>query len=215
MNLRKALLERRHDVGGIIDRQRGLCDIGQVAGIAGLKMGDLVDRLQQRDGADGELSNRTDHLGMPGMSDQHDLASAPVVDLGLAMHLGDKGTGGIDREEVALLGLCGDRLGYSVSGENDRRAGVGNFVELLDEDRALGPQALDHVPVMHNLVAHIDRSAITGERLLDGVDRPHHSGAEPARRAQKHRERGLLLAGRVIRDGHADLGCTGSPKQPT
>ena len=45
--------------------------------------------------------------------------------------------------------------------EDHRRAGVGNFVEFLDEDRAFGLEALDHVAVVHDLVAHIDGRAVS------------------------------------------------------
>ena len=79
-----------------------------------------------------------------------------------------------------------------MGGEDHRRVGVGNFVELLDEDRALGLEALDHVAVVYDLVAHIDRRAVAGERPLDRVDGAHDAGAEAARRAQQHLERGLL-----------------------
>src|SRR5262249_56611918 len=41
--------------------------------------------------------------------DQHDLAAALVVDLGLAVHLGHEGTGGIEREQIAPLRLGGNR----------------------------------------------------------------------------------------------------------
>ena len=35
------------------------------------------------------------------MSDQHDLAAALVMNLGLAMHLGYQGAGGVEREQIA------------------------------------------------------------------------------------------------------------------
>src|SRR6266540_2075214 len=75
--------------------------------------------------------------------------------------------------------------------ENDGCVGIWNFVELFNEDRALGLEALDHIAVMHDLVAHVDRRAVAGERLLDRIDGAHDTGAEAARRAQQHRQRGL------------------------
>ena len=56
---------------------------------------------------------------------------------------------------------------------------VGDFGQFLDENRALGLQAVDHVAVMHDLVAHVDRSAVQLERALDDFDRTLDAGAEP------------------------------------
>jgi hypothetical protein len=100
-------------------------------------------------------------------ADQHDLAAALVVDLGLAMDLGHQRAGGVEVEEVAALGFLGDRLRHAVGRENHRRLGVGDFGEFLDENRALGLEALDHVAVVHDLVTDIDRGAIALQRLLD------------------------------------------------
>ena len=51
-------------------------------------------------------------------------------------------------------------------------------------------EALDHVFVVDDLVAHIDRRAVADERLLDGIDGPHHPGAEAARGAEQDVEGG-------------------------
>ena len=60
-----------------------------------------------------------------------------------------------------------NRLRHAVGGENHRRLGVRDFGEFLDEDRALGLEALHHVAVVHDLVADIDRRPVALERLLD------------------------------------------------
>ena len=134
----------------------------------------------------GQLAHRADHFRMAGVADQHNFAAAAVMDLGLAMHLGHQRTGRVEREEIAARRLLGDRARHAVRGKNHRRVVVGNFVEFLDENRALGLQALDHVAVMHDLVAHIDRRAVDGERLFDRFDGAHHPRAKAARRAQQH-----------------------------
>ena len=148
----------------------------------------LRDGLHQRDRAVRQLAERADHLGMAGMADQHDLAAALVMDFGLAVDLGHQRAGGVEREEIAALGFRGDRFRHAMGGEDHRRLGVRDFVELLDEHRALGLQALDHVAVVHDLVADVDRRAVALERLLDRIDRPHHAGAEAARGAQQDLE---------------------------
>jgi hypothetical protein len=54
-------------------------------------------------------------------------------------------------------------------GDGERR----NFRQILDEDRPLIFQAFDHVFIVHDLVAHIDRRAILFERALDDFDCTH------------------------------------------
>ena len=109
------------------------------------------------------------------MADQHDLAPAAVMDLGLAMHLGDQRTGGVEREQIAPRRLRGNAARHAVRGEDHRRVGVRDLVEFLDENRALGAQALDHVAVVHDLVAHIDRRPVDRERPLHRFDGAHHA----------------------------------------
>ena len=121
----------------------------------------LLDGLHQRDRAGRQLAERADHLGMAGVADQHDLAAALVMDFGLAMDLGDQRAGGVEREEIAALQLprgstCGTPWAEKITGASVVR----NFGEFLDEDRALGLQALDHVAVVHDLVADVDRRAV-------------------------------------------------------
>ena len=74
--------------------------------------------------------------------------------------------------------------------KDHRCSGVGHLVQLVHEDRAFAAEALDHVFVMDDLVAHIDRRAVADERLLDGIDGPHHPGAEAARGAEQDVEGG-------------------------
>jgi hypothetical protein len=64
-------------------------------------------------------------------------------------------------------------------GKHDMCA-FGYFIKLVDEDCALGLQAIDHELVMHDLVAHIDRCSETVERLLHNLDGTIDAGAETA-----------------------------------
>src|SRR5262249_1703495 len=45
----------------------------------------------------------------------------------------------------------------------------------------LGLEAFDHVPVVHDLVAHVDGRAVLLQRALHDLDRAHDAGAETAR----------------------------------
>ena len=143
----------------------------------------------------GKLAHGSDHLGVAGVADQHDLAVAAEMDLGLAMHLGHQRAGGVERQQMAARRLLRDRARHAVRREDDGGAGIGNLGEILDEDGALGLQALDHVAVVDDLVAHIDRGPVDAKRLLHRFDGAHHPGAEAARRAQQHLENGFLRVG--------------------
>src|SRR5205814_6735868 len=87
--------------------------------------------------------------------------------------------------EAARLRLRPHRLRHAVRAEHDGCA-AGNFVELLDEHRALALQIIDDEAVMHDLVAHVDRRAELRERLLDDCDCPIDAGAESARIGEKN-----------------------------
>ena len=80
--------------------------------------------------------------------------------------LRDQRAGRVEIVEPARLGFGGHRLGHAVGGEHHRHA-VGHLVELVDEHRALGLQAVDDEAVVDDLVADIDRRAIALERQLD------------------------------------------------
>src|SRR5690606_13843566 len=94
-------------------------------------------------------------------------------------------TGGIEQIEAAALRFHFNGARHTVRGE-DHRGAIGNFIELLDESRAQGAQALHHVAVVHHLVTHMDRRAEQLERPLDDVDGAVHAGAETARTGQQY-----------------------------
>ena len=58
-------------------------------------------------------------------------------------------------------GVRRHRFGHPVGRKHHRCIGiVGDFGQFLDENGALGPQAVDHIAVVDDLVADIDRGAI-------------------------------------------------------
>ena len=95
---------------------------------------------------------------MPGMADEHDVATFARVPRDFHVHLGHQRTGGVEHREAAPRGFVLHGRGHAMRGEDDRGA-VGHLVELVDEHRAELAQALDHVHVVHDLVAHVDRRA--------------------------------------------------------
>src|SRR5262249_30296037 len=151
--------------------------------------------LDQGDTADRQLPHCTNNFGMAGVADEYDLAAAPIMNLSLAMHLGHQWTSRVDREQVAARRLLGDGAGDAVRGEDHRRVVIRDLAEFLDEDRALGAQALDHVTVMHDLVADIDRCPVNREGFFHRFNGAHDAGAETAGRAQQDLEDRLWQSG--------------------
>ena len=92
---------------------------------------------------------------------------------------------------LARGGLLVHHRRDAVGGEHDRLA-LGHLVELLDEDRPAGLQVGDHVLVVHDLLAHVDRRAVEVERLLDRDHGAVDAGAVATGRGQAHGALGLV-----------------------
>ena len=84
-----------------------------------------------------------------------------------------------------------------------------HFGEVLDEARALGLEALHHVLVVHDLVAHIDRRTEFLQRPFDDLDGAHDAGAKTARLGEYHFHQDLPaeIAGYVRDCGHCAASC--------
>jgi hypothetical protein len=189
-DVRKPLLQHRDNLGGVVDRQRRLRYESEVVGILRRKGLGVFVGLDQRHRADRQLPERADHFRMVGMPDQQDFAATLEMDRGLAVHLRDQRAGRVQREEIAGTGVRRDRFRNPVGRKHHRRVGiVGDFGQFLDKNRALGLQAVDHIAVMDDLVADIDRSAIDGKCPFHGVDRPDHAGAKAPGRTKHDFER--------------------------
>ncbi len=132
-----------------------------------------------------DAAHRAFDLGMAGVPDEDDLAALGGIALPLAMHLGDERAGGVDHAEIAGGGLALDPAGDAVGAEDGDAAGR-DLGEVVDEARTLGAQPLDHVAVVHDLVADIDRGAIFLDGALDDLDRPLHARAKSPGLCQNH-----------------------------
>ena len=132
-----------------------------------------------------DLADRALDFRVAGMADQDQSAAARDVPLALDVHLGNQRAGRVEHRQAARLGLIDDRLCDAMGTENRHRA-VRDFVQLLDEHRALALERLDHMTVVDDLVTHVDRRAELLERPIDDVDCPHDAGAKAARLSQKY-----------------------------
>ena len=103
-----------------------------------------------------------------------DVAAALIV------HLGDQRTGRVDGRERARLRFVLDVSRHAMGAE-DRHGARRHVLQCLDETRALRLERFDDVAIVDDLVAHVDRRAMLGQRPLDDIDRPNDAGAKPAR----------------------------------
>jgi hypothetical protein len=134
---------------------------------------------------DGGLAGGADDLLVALVADEQDVVVVRGEPLGLVVHLGDQRAGRVDRLEVARAGLL-VHLGRDAVRREDDRGPLGDLLVLLHEDRAAGLEGADHVLVVHDLLAHVDRGAVELQRLLDGLHRPVDAGAVAAGLGQQH-----------------------------
>ena len=90
-------------------------------------------------------------------------------------------------ERLIVLVLSASSQVQSIH-EDDMRDGYALAVKFLDKHGALGLEAFDHVFVMDDGVAHIDRRPVFFERQFHDLDRAVHAGAESARGAEQNVE---------------------------
>ena len=113
------------------------------------------------------------------MADQDNFKALLGITLPLLVHLGDQRTGGVKHRQTASMGDIRNRLGDTVRTEN-RNGPIRYFIQFLDESRALGGEIRDHPLVVHDLMAHINRWTIGGQRRLDDINGALDTGAESA-----------------------------------
>jgi hypothetical protein len=128
----------------------------------------------------GNLAHRALDLRMPGVADQNEPAPLRHISLALIMHLGDQWAGRVQHRKLALRRFLLNALGDAMSAENGNRV-RGNLGKVLDKMRAFGLQALHHVLVVHDLVAHVDRRTVLLQGALDDLDGTDHAGTKTAR----------------------------------
>ena len=129
------------------------------------------------------LAERAFDFGMPGMTDEHQHATPGNVSPALVVHFGDQRASGVDGRQRpqprVVFNFSRDAMGAE-DGDGSRR----HVLQSLDEARAFRLERFDHVAVVNDLMAHVDRRAMLGQRPLDNIDRPNNASAKPARLSQ-------------------------------
>jgi hypothetical protein len=119
------------------------------------------------------------------MPDQQDVVVVAGESPRLVVHLGHQRAGGVDGVQVTFGGRGINRRCDAVCGEHHDRA-LGHLVGLLDKHRTRFDQGVDHVAVVHDLVAHVDRGAVLLQRALHRLNGAIHTGAVATRLRQEH-----------------------------
>ena len=182
--MREALAQAGDDRARLVDRERRLRDVGELALVVDLERVDVGLGLDQHDVV-GRLAHRALDLLVAGVADQDDRVVLGGELQRLAVDLGHQRARRVDRLQLPALGVRVHRRRDAVGGEDGDRALGDRVVELVDEDRAALAQGLDDVLVVHDLLAHVDRRAVQLERALDGLDGAVDARAVAARSGEQ------------------------------
>ena len=182
-------LEGVNDVARLVERERGLGEVGDAVGIGQLQRLDLGD-IRNHVGYIGRLAQRALDFVVVAVADEHQRIPLLGEFDGLKVHLGYKRAGGVDHLEVAAFAALADGRRNAVR-RVDHALAVGHVVDLVDKDRAFFRQLVHNIAVMDDLAAHVNGRAEGFKGDFDDVDGAHHAGAKTARFEQQH----PLLAG--------------------
>ena len=131
----------------------------------------VVRILDQSHGGRG-LPNRAHHLVVALVPDEHDRVALPGVANGLAVDLGDQGTGGVDRVKVPLGGDPAN-LGRDAMGRVEQVAPRWNLGQIVNEDHASAAEILDDPLIVNDLVINVDGRTKTLEGPTPGSRSPY------------------------------------------
>src|SRR5690625_4768049 len=84
------------------------------------------------------------------------------------MYLGHQWAGSIKNRQPTALGLLAHCKRHTMCRKNHNCTSR-CLVKLFDKNSALFAQAIDHIAIVNNLVAHINGLAVEFERALDDI----------------------------------------------
>src|SRR6516225_3005960 len=125
---------------------------------------------------------------MSRMSDQDDLQSGFEMPFRLDVNLRYERAGRIEIEEFAFCSFFRDRFRDPMSRKDNRRIGVRNLAQLLDEDRSFRFQAFNHGAVVNDFMPDVDRRPKFLNSHLHDLDCPVDARTKSPWRGEQHIE---------------------------
>ncbi len=125
-----------------------------------------------------------DSLFVALVPDVQDGVSLAGPDLELVVDLGDEGAHGVDHDPTTVAGRGHDLGCRSVRREHERGT-VGDLVHVVDEDHAPGPELVDDMSVVDDLVVAVHRRLEDPDHPRQGLDRLFDSGTKAPGRGQQ------------------------------
>src|SRR5437016_849378 len=132
-----------------------------------------------------ETTERSLDLGMARVADQDQLTAFAGIAAYLHVHLRHERARSIEHREPAIVGFRLHGARHAMSREDDR-AGGRHLAQLVDEDRTERAQTLHDVPVVNDLVTHVDRRSEQLDGALDDVDGTIDTSTESAGVGQQY-----------------------------
>jgi hypothetical protein len=172
------------DGGGIIQRKSGLCEVGDLVVNGDGKALHVFDGFDNRDVIRG-FAKGADDFVMVFMAYEDDGIELLRKADGFHVDFGDQRAGGIDLYEIAGIGGLADFRAYAVGGVDDGAAWW-DLINGIDENDALGGEAIDHVAVVNDFMVDIYRSAFKGQNAFDAFNGHVDAGAEAAGVGEKN-----------------------------
>jgi hypothetical protein len=134
--------------------------------------------LHQDDRA-GNLADRAFHFRVPRVADQDERATLGDILPPLHVDFRHERAGCVEHVQAARFCVGFDRLRDTVRAENSDCA-VRHFIEFFDKLRTFIAQVVHHVPIVDDLVAHVDRRAVSFECAIDNFDRADYTRTKAA-----------------------------------
>ena len=172
------------DLRGVVHAQSGLRDHPQALELGGRHTGHILDGLDQVNSTL-ELPHRALDLGVALVADHEKLIPLTMQFGNFHMDLGHQRAGCIKDLQAPGLRLLLHLQAHAVRAENQGRA-ARDLLQVLDKDRALFAQIVDHIGVVHDLMAHINGPPKSLQGLLDDVDRAVHAGTKTPGFGKQH-----------------------------
>jgi hypothetical protein len=114
------------------------------------------------------------------VADENQFSTIPGMPDDLKVHFGHERAGRIKDRKAAPIGLRADRLRHPMRAEDNGRT-CRHIVEFFHKYGTESTQTIDHIAIVHDFVAHIDRSTEQFDCTLDDLNRAFDTSTESAR----------------------------------